>query len=99
MLKTNIYNNKDEELLFDNTIEYKNGHCNSIQSLALKKQDYDSTNHNEEKIMLVSGDWDGGLCFWNVPPTDNNNDDDDDDDDEKSNKKAKVTNEKQKSKK
>ncbi len=38
---------------------YSGGHSSSINSVALLK-------HND-KITMASGDWDGGLCIWNVP--------------------------------
>jgi ribosome biogenesis protein YTM1 len=42
---------------------YSGGHTNSIGSVALLN------NTNNGTTMLASGDWDGGLAIWSVPPT------------------------------
>jgi len=42
---------------------YSGGHTNSIGSVALLN------NTNNGTTLLASGDWDGGLAIWSVPPT------------------------------
>lgn len=44
---------------------YSGGHTNSISSVALLN------NSNNGSTILASGDWDGGLAIWSVPPTTN----------------------------
>ena len=44
---------------------YSGGHTNSISSVALLN------NLNNGSTILASGDWDGGLAIWSVPPTTN----------------------------
>lgn len=56
-LKTHVY--KDGSMTMTDCVEYVNGHCNTIESVALYQQ--------SDTIILASGDWDGGLCLWNVP--------------------------------
>jgi ribosome biogenesis protein YTM1 len=40
---------------------YSGGHSSSINSVGLLS--------NNDKVTMASGDWDGGLCIWNVPTT------------------------------
>lgn len=43
---------------------YSGGHTNSISSVALS---LNNTNQGENKVLMASGDWDGGLAIWSVP--------------------------------
>ena len=58
-LITHIYNPKNGTL--DLHAVYTGGHTNSIGSVALLNT------QDDDKVLMASGDWDGGLSIWSVP--------------------------------
>ena len=45
---------------------YSGGHTNSISSVALTSNS-DNSQGEEGKVLMASGDWDGGLAIWSIP--------------------------------
>ena len=60
-LITHMYNPTNGTL--DLHAVYTGGHTNSIGSVAL----LNSNTQNDDKMLMASGDWDGGLSIWSVP--------------------------------
>jgi ribosome biogenesis protein YTM1 len=65
-LVTHLYNNSDKSGL-DLHAVYSGGHGNSIGSVTMC--------NNAERVVMASGDWDGGLVIWNVPSSESNEED------------------------
>jgi len=63
-LVTHVYSNNNMVLHG----VYGNGHFSSINSVSLLSD-------NKNKVKMASGDWDGGLCIWNVSCTTTDNED------------------------
>ena len=56
-LFTHVYS-KDTESLALHAL-FSNGHTSSVNSLAM--------NSDSDRILMSSGDWQGGICIWKVP--------------------------------
>jgi len=61
---------------------YSGGHLNSIESVALLRS-------SAGGALMASGDWDGGMCLWNVANNNNNNNNNNNDDEAQLDKKKK----------
>jgi len=89
-LITHLYNPTSSSTL-DLHAVYTGGHTNSIGSVALSSNNNSvSGEGGNDKIIMASGDWDGGLAIWSIPTlsevADNSNNNDDE---ENSSKKQK----------
>jgi len=69
-LVTHVYNSKKDELNLHAV--YSGGHSNSISSVVLAAAA--AAGDHDGKQFMASGDWDGGLAIWNVPPGTDTND-------------------------
>ena len=76
-LITHLYNPSSSSTLNLHAV-YTGGHTNSIGSVALNNNS-GGTEGGSDKIIMASGDWDGGLAIWSIPTSEeiadtNNND-------------------------
>jgi len=79
-LMTHVLDEKTEELRPH--AFYGGGHFSSLSSVELLRR-------SDGGVIMASGDWDGGLCVWDVPSTNEINNPAHDDDDKAAEKKKK----------